>query len=364
MYLAVVSGFCLYQFRLHEQSMELITPYTHTWQFPSESPEDSEKMDIQHATVSDFSGLPGVSRSLSQQIVSYRKENGGFQTISDLITAGMPEKLYTCLESYFYIPEETPSGRKKSQDSSKSRKITRNITESGAGSDLKSDAESESKSGSAFTDPALSEITEIIEMTEIAGTTETSGITEISFPLELNQASFEELCAVPGIGEVLAQRILAYRETTGGFLNCGQLLEIYGVGETIYAGILPYFYLETEYFPPEETEIIPEDPTEPEIQAIPEIPENPENSESPEIPIINLNTASKEDLLRLPGCDDALAEEILTLRDRDIHQFYHIYEITLAEHVTKEVFAGWQNYLVVDDDGSTQIPYVPPYAEP
>nr|MDE6730627.1 helix-hairpin-helix domain-containing protein [Oscillospiraceae bacterium] len=125
--------------------------------------------------------------------------------------------------------------------------------------------------------------------------------------------------------------------------------------EVIYAEILPYIYLETEYFP--------EDPTELELPEIPEITDMTKISESPEIPVINLNTATKEELLCLPGCEDVLAEEILTLRDREIHQFYHIYEITLAEHVTNELFAEWQNYLIVSDDGSTQIPYIPPYAE-
>ncbi|MDE7121199.1 MAG: helix-hairpin-helix domain-containing protein, partial [Oscillospiraceae bacterium] len=115
-YLAVISGYCLHQFKIHAQSMKSVMPYTHTWQFPSENSgnldynPDIEKTDIQHASVTEFSRLPGVSRSLSQQIIAYRKENGGFQAVSDLITAGMPEKLYTCLESYFYIPEDaTPS---------------------------------------------------------------------------------------------------------------------------------------------------------------------------------------------------------------------------------------------------------------
>ena len=181
--------------------------------------------------------------------------------------------------------------------------------------------------------------------------------TEIQFPIELNQATFQELCALPEIGEVTAQNILNYREEHGGFLNRAQLLEVPGIGEYKYSLILPYLYLETEYSLPEpEPEPVPELPEPPE-----ELTEPPEETVPEEIPVINLNTATKEQLLLLPGCDNALAEEILTLRDRDIHIFYNILEITLAEHVTPALFSEWENYLSVDDEGNSQIPYIRPY---
>jgi len=204
--------------------------------------------------------------------------------------------------------------------------------------------------------PFESETEHFTEITEIITIPETELVTEIQFPLELNHATLEELCAVPEIGIVKAQNIIDYREAHGGFLNRQQLLEVSGIGEAIYQHILPYLYLETEYSLPEpepETTEIPEtseisepDPTEP-----------PEETLPPEIPVINLNTATKEQLLQLPDCDDALAEEILILRDRDIHIFHHILEITLAEHVTPDLFSQWESYLTVDDDNNTQIPY-------
>lgn len=55
--------------------------------------------------------------------------------------------------------------------------------------------------------------------------------TEIQFPIDLNTAGLEELTALPGIGEVLARRILHYREEHGAFQAVEELLNIEDIGE-------------------------------------------------------------------------------------------------------------------------------------
>ncbi len=55
--------------------------------------------------------------------------------------------------------------------------------------------------------------------------------------IRLNQASADELTALPGIGPVLARRIVDHRDEVGRFERVEDLLEVSGIGERLLAGI-------------------------------------------------------------------------------------------------------------------------------
>ena len=59
-------------------------------------------------------------------------------------------------------------------------------------------------------------------------------------PVDLNQASVEQLQELPGIGPALAGRIVEFRDKQGGFERVEDLLKIKGIGEKSFQKLRPH----------------------------------------------------------------------------------------------------------------------------
>lgn len=166
---------------------------------------------------------------------------------------------------------------------------------------------------------------------------------EISYPLDLNAATAEELETLPGVGAILAERIVSYREAVGGFQTLEELQQVNGIGSGIYSQIAPYLFIigELQTISPESE--LPEatDAAAPELE-----PETAPESASASIPRLDINIATAEDFQKLPNVTPEQAEAIVRLRTQ-IQYFQNVYELLYADGMTDRLFLSIRDYLYV-----------------
>ena len=164
---------------------------------------------------------------------------------------------------------------------------------------------------------------------------------EISYPLDLNAATAEELETLPGVGAILAERIVSYREAVGGFQTLEELQQVNGIGSGIYSQIAPYLFIIGEL-----QTISPEPDTQPSESSEPTMPEEKTASDSESIPHLDINIATAEDFQKLPNVTPEQAEAIVRLRTQ-IQYFQNIYELLYADGMTDRLFLSIRDYLYV-----------------
>ena len=79
----------------------------------------------------------------------------------------------------------------------------------------------------------------------LAGVAETRA-EGVSAPLDLNQATADQLETLPGIGAVKAAAILPVRDSRGGFRSMEELEAVRGVGPALVATLRPLVVLGTK----------------------------------------------------------------------------------------------------------------------
>ncbi len=62
--------------------------------------------------------------------------------------------------------------------------------------------------------------------------------------ININKADVDDLVRLPGIGQVMAERICETRQALGGFRSLDELKKVKGIGEKLYQKIKEYVVLE------------------------------------------------------------------------------------------------------------------------
>ena len=166
----------------------------------------------------DSLNILGLEESIAKRIINYREKGGTFRVKEDLKRIyGLPLPTYLRLESYVDLPD----------------------------------------SASFFSQQVISK------------------------PLDINLASADQLKSIKGVGDVLSNRIVKYRELLGGYVGLDQLEEVYGLEGPTVSAIAKSTFIENDFIPRK----------------------------------IQINSATVVDLMRHPYISKELGEDIVQFRE-------------------------------------------------
>lgn len=75
---------------------------------------------------------------------------------------------------------------------------------------------------------------------KLGGRMSGSRLLSLGLAVDVNSATAEDLEALPGLGSVMAQRLVQFRRTHGPFKDMADLLAVSGIGEEKLARLRPY----------------------------------------------------------------------------------------------------------------------------
>ena len=143
--------------------------------------------------------------------------------------------------------------------------------------------------------------------------------------IDINSAAADELTKLKGIGKVLADEIISYRESHNGFRNIEDIMNVSDIGDGIFADIRDnIFVIDPVYDEFVQDETVREDEEETEYMPTLE-----------EIAPIDINTADIDTLMLLPHVDEDIAMKIIDFREHT--QFRNVYELLLIEGLSQNM---------------------------
>jgi competence ComEA-like helix-hairpin-helix protein len=170
-------------------------------------------IDLNRATAEDLNALPGLGSALAQRIVDYRKAHGPFQQIGDLReVSGIGSQNLQKLKPFLGLggPETMPPPAGEAA-------FTTGDSVSGTNLESQGGQLPGRKSGVKPKTPGRA--------------------------IDPNRSSQADLETLPGIGPVLAKRIIAYRQAHGPYKKIADLRKVSGIGAKKLEKIKPYLII-------------------------------------------------------------------------------------------------------------------------
>lgn len=173
------------------------------------APVAGYRIDLNRATRAELLQIPGVGPALADKIIAHRTEHGGFRTVEDLgQISGIGPATLSRLRPWVVVSFEESEPAPATPVAL-----------------IKKPAPA----------PNLTEPTNPVEVHHSTGKKESA----LAGPLDVNQATQEELQRLPGIGPKMAQRILDER-TKAPFKSVDDLRRVSGIGVKTLEKLRPH----------------------------------------------------------------------------------------------------------------------------
>ncbi|MGI9629047.1 MAG: ComEA family DNA-binding protein [Longimicrobiales bacterium] len=166
--------------------------------------EEGEALDVNTASEVELDRLPGLGPALAGRIVTNRRTEGPFRSADDLVRVpGLGAKSVERIMPHLTFPSGAVGPLLAGTKGELMQRRLLGVMERPASASSLSAAASRSE--------------------------------VVSSTVRLNSATQEQLESLPGIGPVLARRIVEFRDVRGGFEKADELLEVSGLGPTTFA---------------------------------------------------------------------------------------------------------------------------------
>ena len=257
----------------------------------SHLPEDTYIFPADLNTVSkeQLMQIDGIGEKTAQKIIDYRTEIGMYTSMEQLLNVdSIGEKTLEKLKKYLYVLN--------SADNSSSTMDT------------------ESKSSKPTTEKNI-----------------------VNYPLDINFATYDELVTLSGIGDDKAKKIINHRQAKGYFYSIEEIMLVDGIGQKTFDGIKSKIIVDVKKLPPkQQTTTITSTTTAPVVTT--EIPLNS----------VNVNTATFEELMKIPGIKDYTAKAIIEHRSHNDCEYKKVEEVEPVLSLQKtNQFQAIRKYLTV-----------------
>ncbi len=265
--------------------------------FPDSAKVAAVVVFVNTADSASWEKLPGIGQKLSARIVKYREKIGGFKDLSQISEVyGLKPETYALILPQLRL-DSIPSDLRRG-----------NVSFNG----------------------------------------ESNRNSEAIPHLNINTASAEDFEKLPGIGAVLSERIVKFRDSRRtGFQSVTDIQQVYGISQETFEAILPYLHLVRK-----EPGYIQDGASAPAVNDR-NVPENRAVAPPKTTVVVDLNVATAEELKSVPGIGEKTAARILEFRN-EIGGFARVEHLRAVWGVTEENYEKMKPLLKVSALGENQ----------